>query len=42
MNVKRRSLEPIVDTLLMREKLAGVTDKRGKIARMIHAGELLP
>lgn len=35
------SLEPIVDSLRMKEMLGGLGDKRGKIARMIHSGELV-
>jgi len=34
-------LEPIVDTLRVKEALRNVSDKRGKIARMIHSGALL-
>ena len=41
MNTIYRNLEPIVDTLRIKERLGNVSDKRGKIARMIHAGELL-
>jgi predicted transcriptional regulator of viral defense system len=34
--------EPIVDSLRMKDMLAGLSDKRGKIARMINQGELFP
>ena len=33
--------EPILDTVRMRDALAGVADQRGKIARMLEAGELI-
>lgn len=35
------SSEPIVDTVRMRQELAGLADRRGKIARMLEAGELV-
>ncbi len=35
------SLEPIVDSLRMKELLGDISDKRGKIARMIHSGDLI-
>ncbi len=41
MTIKMDSLEPIVDSLRMKELLGGLGDKRGKIARMIHSGELV-
>jgi predicted transcriptional regulator of viral defense system len=41
MNIRVDALEPIVDSLRMKELVAGVSDRRGKIARMIHAGELI-
>ena len=36
------SLEPLINTLWLYDRLHNVRDKRGKIARMIHSGELLP
>lgn len=33
--------EPLVDTLAMKDALAGISDKRGKIARLIRSGELI-
>jgi predicted transcriptional regulator of viral defense system len=41
MNVRIDHLEPIVDSLRMRELLRDTIDKRGKIARMIESGELI-
>jgi hypothetical protein len=41
MNTHDHGLELIVDALCVKEWLGDVIDKRGKIARMIHAGELL-
>ncbi len=41
MNITDHQSEPIVDTLRMKEWLCDASDKRGKIARMIHAGQLL-
>jgi hypothetical protein len=35
------SSEPIVDSLRMKELLGDISDKRGKIARMIHSGDLI-
>lgn len=35
------SIEPIVDSLRMKDLLTGLSDKRGKIARMILSGELI-
>jgi hypothetical protein len=40
MNVRNHDFEPIVDTLRMKEWLRDANDKRGKIARMMHTGEL--
>jgi hypothetical protein len=40
MNTNKTSLEPIVDSLLMKVLLENTSDKRGKIARMIHSGDL--
>ncbi len=37
----RFSSEPVIDTLGMKELLGDVSDKRGKIARMITSGELI-
>ncbi|MFU8780611.1 MAG: type IV toxin-antitoxin system AbiEi family antitoxin domain-containing protein [Kiritimatiellia bacterium] len=42
MNIKVDKLEPIIDSLRMKDMLAGLSDKRGKIARMINCGELFP
>ncbi len=41
MNITSQELDPIVDTLRVKEWMGKISDKRGKIARMIHAGELL-
>jgi hypothetical protein len=41
MNMKSPYSEAIIDTLRMKEWIGDVSDKRGKIARMIHTGELL-
>ncbi len=41
MNTIMDGLEPIVDSLRMKELLGDLSDKRGKIARMIHSGELV-
>jgi hypothetical protein len=41
MNMLSRDSEAIVDTLRMKEWMGNTSDKRGKIARMIHTGELL-
>ena len=41
MNINDYQVDPIVDSLRMKERLCDVSDKRGKIARMIHAGQLL-
>ena len=42
MNAIMDGLEPIVDSLRMKELLGDLSDKRGKIARMIHSGNLFP
>ena len=42
MNVTFDSSEPIVDALRVKDLLAGLSDKRGKIARLIQTGELVP
>lgn len=36
-----RPSEPLLDTVRMRHVLAGVSDQRGKIARMLDSGELI-
>ena len=41
MHIGNDELEPIVDSLRMKELLRGTSDKRGKIARMIHGGDLI-
>ncbi len=41
MNNIEYTSEPIVDTLRMKQWLGDIGDKRGKIARMIHTGQLL-
>jgi hypothetical protein len=41
MNIRVDDLEPVVDSLRMKDLLAGVSDRRGKIARMIQSGELV-
>jgi len=41
MSIQGHESEPIVDILRVQEGLGDISDKRGKIARMIHAGELL-
>ncbi len=41
MNINSYQVEPIIDSLRMKEWLCDASDKRGKIARMIHAGQLL-
>jgi hypothetical protein len=40
MNIKGFNLEPIVDSLLIKELLGDTSDKRGKIARLIQSGDL--
>jgi hypothetical protein len=37
-----QNVEPLVDTLRMGAMLGDLSDKRGKIARLIHSGELHP
>jgi hypothetical protein len=41
MNIFSLESELIIDTLRLKEWLRDASDKRGKIARMIHAGEIL-
>lgn len=41
MDSEEYTSEPIVDTLRMKQLLGDISDKRGKIARMIHTGQLL-
>jgi hypothetical protein len=41
MNIKGLNDALIVDSLRVKELLGGLNDKRGKIARMIHSGELI-
>jgi hypothetical protein len=41
MNNILKGVGPIVDSLRVKELLINVSDKRGKISRMIHSGELL-
>ena len=41
MNIGTEELEPIVDSLRMKALLRSTSDKRGKIARMIHRGDLI-
>jgi hypothetical protein len=40
-NINKANLNPVVDTLQMKALLGNTSDKRGKIARMIHSGDLL-
>ncbi len=42
MNINRMASEPLVDSLRVKEILGDTRDKRGKIARMIQSGELIP
>lgn len=42
MNINRDSLDPIVDSMGMKDLLRDIGHKRGKIARMIHSGILIP
>ena len=42
MNIKTSDLEPVVDSLRVKDLLGDTSDKRGKIARMIHSGDLVP
>ena len=41
MNNILSNIGPIVDSLLVKDHLRNISDKRGKISRMIHTGELL-
>lgn len=41
MKVKVAGLNPVIDALQMKSLLGDTRDKRGKIARMIHAGDLI-
>ena len=41
MDTENDQHEPIVDSLKMKELLRSTSDKRGKIARMIHRGDLI-
>ncbi|MFA7256757.1 MAG: hypothetical protein WC047_04210 [Kiritimatiellales bacterium] len=41
MSIDVNRLEPIIDSLRMKELLGDLSDKRGKIARMISSGELI-
>ncbi|OQC54264.1 MAG: hypothetical protein BWX54_02257 [Verrucomicrobia bacterium ADurb.Bin018] len=41
MNINNHLSDPIIDTLRMKNWLRETSDKRGKIARMIQAGELV-
>lgn len=41
MSIRVDTLGPIIDSLRMKEVLRDVSDKRGRIARMIHSGELI-
>ena len=40
MNINKASLNPVVDTLQLKDLLGNTSDKRGKIARMIRSGDL--
>lgn len=40
MNISKVNLNPVMDVLQMKALLADAGDKRGKIARMIHSGDL--
>jgi hypothetical protein len=42
MTTQGTTLEPIIDSLQMKTILENTSDKRGKIARMIQSGDLLP
>lgn len=42
MNIDKTRLAPIADSLQVKELLGLLSDKRGKIARMIHSGVLFP
>lgn len=41
MNIRLADVEPVVDSLRMKDMLRDTSDKRGKIARMLHSGELI-
>jgi hypothetical protein len=41
MKINKASLNPVVDTLQLKDLLGNTSDKRGKIARMIRSGDLL-
>lgn len=41
MSILGNRIEPIIDTLRMKELLRDTIDKRGKIARMVDSGELI-
>ena len=41
MNIKMADLSPVIDALQMKALLGVAGDKRGKIARMIHSGDLI-
>ena len=41
MNINKANLNPVVDTLQLKDLLGNTSDKRGKIARMIRSGDLL-
>lgn len=40
MSTNKHLPDPIIDTLKIKDWLGNMSDKRGKIARMIHAGEI--
>ncbi|MDD2237897.1 MAG: hypothetical protein PHG65_11895 [Kiritimatiellae bacterium] len=42
MNINKDDLNPVVDALQMKSLLGNMSDKRGKIARMIRSGDLFP
>ncbi len=42
MNIRLDKSEPIIDSLRMKDMLGALSDKRGKIARLIKDGELIP
>jgi predicted transcriptional regulator of viral defense system len=41
MNINKEQLESVVDTLRLKHFLGNLSDKRGKIARLIRSGELI-
>jgi hypothetical protein len=41
MSTNKAGLNPVIDALQMKSLLGNTSDKRGKIARMIHAGDLI-